>query len=372
MRKFDADTVSDTHMPATMTEARSLIHWLLFCSQKTGANKPYVEEISFFPSHNPKVLKYFSDLNSCNLLPAETDRVTRNSSTDWTSTVKDLNNNIHEQTSALEKLASINATKSSETKKSFAKLHDCQQKLILAASSVDGLQPADSATDFAKEFYKQTSAQNAKLYLQNTLRSAFKCNVHISLGFATAIYQGLFCWDTPDTPSNFNCFNLTKPSPLKPSGWKEAMILDFKSNQSAGLNETDVKKVLKQHTIIPEDVTGLLHCLNNTRYFCEFFFGEDSLLTTSIKAIPEDMAENFDKYECQIAQQGVNLIAGILFTVSNCINAFLEECWLKESRNKVDDTLLNFSTIIRQIKLSQFHFFLPPSFKKISDDSKTP
>jgi len=111
-------------------------------------NKPYVEEISFFPSHNPKVLKYFSDINSFNLLPAETALVTGNASADWTSTVKDLNNNIHEQTSALEKLTSINATKSSETKKSFAKLHDCQQKLILAASSVDGLQSADSATDF--------------------------------------------------------------------------------------------------------------------------------------------------------------------------------------------------------------------------------
>ena len=51
------------------------------------------------------------------------------------------------------------------------------------------------------------------------------------------------------------------------------------------------------------------------------------------------MVDYFEKYECQIAQQGVSLIAGILFTVSNCINAFLEECWLKESRNKVDDTL---------------------------------
>ena len=207
-------------MPVTMTEARPIIHWLLFCSQKTGTNKPYVEEIGISPSHNPKVLKYFSDLNACNLLPSQTAIVTGNASADWTSTVKDLNNNIHEQPSALEKFASINATKNSETKKSFAKLHDCQQKLILAASSVDSLNSADSATDFSKEFYKQTSAQNAKFYLKNTLRSAFKCNVHISLGFATAIYQGLFCWDTPDTPSNFNYFNLTKPSLMEPSGWK--------------------------------------------------------------------------------------------------------------------------------------------------------
>ena len=182
-----------------MTEARPLIHWLLFCSQKMP-NKPYVEELSFFPSYNPKVLKYFSDLNSYNLLPAEISNVTGNDSVDWTRTVKDLNNNIHEQTSALEKLASINTTKSSETKKSFAKLHDCQQKLILAVSSVDGLQSADSATDFAKEFYKQTSAQNTKLYLQNTLHSAFKCNVHISLGFATAIYQGLFYCNSSSLP----------------------------------------------------------------------------------------------------------------------------------------------------------------------------
>ena len=83
------------------------------------------------------------------------------------------------------------------------------------------------------------------------------------------------------------------------------------------------------------------------------------------------MTENFEKYECQIVQQGVDLIAGILFTVSNCINTFFEECWLKETKNKVDDTLLNFSTIIRQIKLFQFHYFLPPTFKRISDNNTT-
>ena len=94
-------------------------------------------------------------------------------------------------------------------KKSFTKLHDCQQKIILAASFNNGMSPAASATDFAKEFYNKTFAQNAKLYLQNTLRSAFRCNVNISLGFATSIYQGLFCWDTLDTPSNFRWFNLT-------------------------------------------------------------------------------------------------------------------------------------------------------------------
>ena len=83
------------------------------------------------------------------------------------------------------------------------------------------------------------------------------------------------------------------------------------------------------------------------------------------------MTENFEKYECQIVQQGVDLIAGILFTVFNCINAFFEECWLKETRNKVDDTLLNFATIMRQIKLFQFHYFLPPTFKRISDNITT-
>ena len=111
MRKCDADTISDIQMPVTMIEARPLIHWLLFCSQTIGANKPYVEEIGVFPSHNPKVLKYFSDLNACNLLPSQIAIVTGNVSADWTNTVKDLNNNIHEQTSTLENFASINACK---------------------------------------------------------------------------------------------------------------------------------------------------------------------------------------------------------------------------------------------------------------------
>jgi len=41
----------------------------------------------------------------------------KDSSSDWTKTVMELNNKIHEQTSTLEKLANINATKSGETKK---------------------------------------------------------------------------------------------------------------------------------------------------------------------------------------------------------------------------------------------------------------
>ena len=159
MKEFDVDTFNDSNMTVTMIAARHLIHWLLLCPQKTGINKPYVEEIGFFPSHNPKVLKYFSDLNACNLLPSQIDTVDMNSSSDWTITVKDLNNNIYEQTSALEKLANINSTKSSETKKSFAKLHDCQQKLILAASSDDGVNSADSATEFARHVYVNICAE---------------------------------------------------------------------------------------------------------------------------------------------------------------------------------------------------------------------
>ena len=66
-------------------------------------------------------------------------------------------------------------------------MYDCQQKLILITSSIDGMNPVNSAMDPVKQFYKQISAKNAKLYVLNTLRSVFRCNINIYLGLATTI-----------------------------------------------------------------------------------------------------------------------------------------------------------------------------------------
>ena len=160
------------------------------------------------------------------------------------------------------------------------------------------------------------------------------------------LLPNIFNWNNPDTSSNFSYFNLSKPSLLRYSRWTEATVVDIKSNQSLEFNDEVVRKELKQYTVILNDITSLVHFLIQTVCLNELFCGEEPILTSCLKMRSEKTKDNVDKYEYQIAQQATELKAYIMFYVSNCIKEFLEEYWLKASRNIVSGWLLNISSTL--------------------------
>ena len=53
------------------------------------------------------------------------------------------------------------------------------------------------------------------------------------------------------------------------------MIIDIKASHVLELDNTKIKKLLKQYIVIPRDITKLLQFLNNTIHFYNFFSGKN-------------------------------------------------------------------------------------------------
>ena len=60
--------------------------------------------------------------------------------------------------------------------------------------------------------------------------------------------------------------------------------------------------------------------------------------------------------------------AKVLFAMDDRLQLHMEECRMADDRSEVDETVLNFDDIIRDIKHNRFFIDLPPSFKEISSE----
>lgn len=56
------------------------------------------------------------------------------------------------------------------------------------------------------------------------------------------------------------------------------MIIDIKASHVLELDNTKIKKLLKQYIVIPRDITKLLQFLNNKIHFYNFFSGKMFLI----------------------------------------------------------------------------------------------
>ena len=73
------------------------------------------------------------------------------------------------------------------------------------------------------------------------------------------------------------------------------MIIDIKVNQRSDLNDEVVKRILKYHIVKPNGITCLVRFLYSTSLLSDFFFGNKSVLTSSLTILPEENNDNFVK-----------------------------------------------------------------------------
>ena len=148
--------------------------------------------------------------------------------------------NVVEQTTVLQQLNNLAEQRSKDNQKGIPSIHPSFKKMILVAFSEDGTDVPSKPVKLYSDFFSQKSAVHAQIHLLHTLQAEFKCAVTIMTPFATALYHGNFLWDRTNTPNNFCCLLLGKPSSLATSSTKEAMILDLKSSKGGGWSNKDL------------------------------------------------------------------------------------------------------------------------------------
>ena len=260
-----------------------------------------------------------------------------------------------------------------KTKKGFEKLHDSTKLLILNASSPNGEIAASSPPEDCRLFFQAASHGSAKLFILKSLKNKFGCNVEIAQGVIMNIFNGNFLRSFDESPSNFSPFSFPKKSLFGKgkTAEKECLILQLKELSGKGLTNEDVEAALKQGVRIPESIEELRFSIFNTVSVAAFFFSPTSILTRKLKTIHDHIASHYPLYE--VSQFDDNLFtAKFLFAINTRIQLWLEMCETKESREMVDDNLINFEHLLNNIVLRTFNISLPPAIKQVSEKASRP
>ena len=113
----------------------------------------------------------------------------------------------------------------------------------------------------------------------------------------------------------------------------------------------------------------MIHNIHNLASACEEFFGPASILTTGLHSWRTNITCNLTTYEAQAAADP-SFIAKVLTSIDTRVNCWLQDCSLIPIRSNVDDSLVNFGDLHRQIKTRQFSFTLPASIANTSKQNK--
>ncbi len=129
--------------------------------------------------------------------------------------------------------------------------------------------------------------------------------------------------------------------------------------------------IFEVEPLIAKAPTTYIKLIQQLKYFggsCEIFFGEQSAATTSIKAL----ITTIDKYKQIFKPREVRetvFVSKLLFAIDTWMQMWLDKCMTQRSRNQVDDSILNFNSVINSTRFGFFDIILSPTFTtKIADN----
>jgi hypothetical protein len=240
--------------------------------------------------------------------------------------------------------------------------------LILNAASPNNEIAAATPPATCTAFFKQSSHGNARLNFIRSLKHQFGAAVDVSAGVITSIYNGGFLWTHDDSPSNFSAFSFPEKQIFGKNAMTDCIILQLKEISGKGLSTIDVEAALKQGIQIPTSIDSMRYSLLNLTSASKFFFSEDSLLSSRLTQVYNHIIRHRITY-MSMAHQDKFFIAQFLFAVDTRINLWLESCESCKYRDEVDDSLIDFTEILHQVRTRNFSYKLPLSIREVMNDT---
>ena len=202
------------------------------------------------------------------------------------------------------------------------------------------------------------------------MKNTYKCNFEVAQGVMVNLFSGNFLRNFDESPSNFSPFSFPKKSLLSSrNAENNSLYLVLKEVSGKGLSDHDVSAVMKQGVKVPKSIEELRFNIHNTVSAAKFFFSDYSMLPNNLSIAHNHIIKNYSIYE-SLALEDVEFIAKFLFAIDSRIQSWLESCESKQDREEVDDSIIDFSDLLWQVKVRLFHTNLPASIRNIIDKKK--
>lgn len=273
---------------------------------------------------------------------------------------------------AMQKLANFQEKSNDKETKSFKKMPEPHQKMLLIASSRGNVVPTD-LNDKAMKFFACSTVSKAKEYLNSYLeQKGIDCRVPTAM--ATALWNGSFRWEDAISPSGLVSSTISSVDIMRPETLQESVFLDWSMKHE--LNQATLDKVSKHHVVFPANVDEMIERIRALHALVELFLGDKSRPAKGLdEMISETNTGNTKLRMKQKTKDDKYLIAKILFCIDDLMNQFFGECRTAQSISDVTEELTKFKNIVTEIKLNKFHCQLPKQIariKKREEEEKNP
>jgi hypothetical protein len=102
---------------------------------------------------------------------------------------------------------------------------------------------------------------------------------------------------------------------------------------------------------------------NYFRGLCTMFFGQFSWASQAMTSLIQLLDRNKNAFKAR-EQTDPHFCSKFIYAINTRYQIWLEECMQLTQRNRVDNSLLNFKSIIKQVRFGTFELRLPSAFSK--------
>ena len=251
--------------------------------------------------------------------------------------------------------------KDDEKKNRLKKLHPSNLQMILNASSVDGEFAAEDVSSSCESFFSQESAGLADRELVVQLRSVGFPDVGFAHGVVQMLLNGQFLYFEPGQPNNYSIFCFFEKLRVK-SDNTATMLMHLTSKDGKVKTNDELKESLRQVITTPGCFADMKEQIKIFGAVCKFFFGKDGKLGIAMDDLCKFIRRNESamKHKCN---NDKSLPTNILYAIDTEIQRWFEQCEMATDRMEVDDSIINFISIVNDVLRSRLFIDLPDIFK---------
>ena len=221
-----------------------------------------------------------------------------------------------------------------------------------------------SIPDSAKRFFNAKTVGKADQELITQFEDLGLPLVSFGPGLVTSLWNGDLKWHNSVDPRNISFFMVGKRAPLDTSQKSRFLALHLQDKNST-CSSDDVASSTKQKVRVPENFVDFLDQLRHFLGLCSIIFGNRNKLVESLENLVVQVKNMEEKLTvCGLLED--RFFGAFGYAIDLQVQEFIKDCGRKMSRRDVDESLLDFSVLLNQVRFNQFRCHLPPSFS-ISD-----
>ena len=366
IKEFDSDHASDDmYKDKAKTKCRDFVYWLYLASQNNDA----IASVNTIACSNTKLQHQLNALEAA-ITPPTTEDHTGSILTSVEASLKRPFEVLAATSSStadfMEKLTQLQSTAGEKATKTFKKIPAKYQQMILVAASCSEITEVDYDAP-AVEFFKCSTPLHAQVML-NSLFEAEGIECSVSPALATTLLYGSFLWKNAMSPSGLAASVLTSEGLLRNDTLQEGMVLDFATKFE--VSAASLSKLTKTQVLFPVDVDELTHRIRGLHALTTFFFKSNGFLSQGIKQVKNFCLDHREILKTKIYLDS-KFIAKFLCAVDERVYWWLKQCSTHQSVMDTDLSLINYSTLIQDVKFNRFTYALPPTIASlVGNDAK--